>query len=187
MRCFGDAKDTIDSKQLKNKIYLLRFGHTRALLFNKKMTFHDISPVLGKLTHMYISFQFLWCIKTRIPQTISAQHISNEKNQWMVEDISFQKICGLMGWQWWFIQLYSCMIHTLYFEEHLWMGISDQLANGVRANCTQKSDGCRILYRSDWSQYQLNDTKNIPFAPMLHIAYHVSGIAIAYRISYCMF
>ena len=38
MRCFGDAKDTIDSKQLKNQIYLLRFGHTRALLFKKKRT-----------------------------------------------------------------------------------------------------------------------------------------------------
>ena len=35
MKCFGDAKDTIDSKQLKNLIYLLRFGHTRALLFKK--------------------------------------------------------------------------------------------------------------------------------------------------------
>ena len=38
MRCFGDPKDTIDSKQLKNQIYLLRFGHTRALLFFKKRT-----------------------------------------------------------------------------------------------------------------------------------------------------
>ena len=38
MRCFGDPKDTIDSKQLKNQIYLLRFGHTRALLFKKKRT-----------------------------------------------------------------------------------------------------------------------------------------------------
>ena len=38
VRCFGDAKDTIDSKQLKNQIYLLRFGHTRALLLKKKRT-----------------------------------------------------------------------------------------------------------------------------------------------------
>ena len=35
-RCFGDAKDTIDTKQLKNHVYLLRFGHTKALLFKKK-------------------------------------------------------------------------------------------------------------------------------------------------------
>ena len=53
MRCFGDPKDTIDSKQLKNQIYLLRFGHTRALLFKKKGHEMAISPVLGKLTHMY--------------------------------------------------------------------------------------------------------------------------------------
>ena len=37
-RCFGDAKDTIDTKQLKNHIYLLRFGHSSALLLRKKMT-----------------------------------------------------------------------------------------------------------------------------------------------------
>ena len=55
MRCFGDVKDTIDSKQLKNQIYLLRFGHTRALLFKKKGHEMAISPVLGKLTHMYLS------------------------------------------------------------------------------------------------------------------------------------
>ena len=54
MRCFGDAKDTIDSKQLKNQIYLLRFGHTRALLLKKKGHEMAISPVLGKLTHMYM-------------------------------------------------------------------------------------------------------------------------------------
>ena len=52
VRCFGDVKDTIDSKQLKNQIYLLRFGHTRALLFKKKGHEMAISPVLGKLTHM---------------------------------------------------------------------------------------------------------------------------------------
>ena len=52
MRCFGDPKDTIDSKQLKNQIYLLRFGHTRALLFKKKGHEMAISPVLGKLTHI---------------------------------------------------------------------------------------------------------------------------------------
>ena len=54
-RCFGDAKDTIDSKQLKNQIYLLRFGHTRALLFKKKGHEMAISPVLGKLTHMCLN------------------------------------------------------------------------------------------------------------------------------------
>ena len=37
MRCFGDAKDTIDTKQLRNHVYLLRFGHTSALLLKKKM------------------------------------------------------------------------------------------------------------------------------------------------------
>ena len=52
MRCFGDPKDTIDSKQLKNQIYLLRFGHTRALLLKKKGHEMAIFPVLGKLTHM---------------------------------------------------------------------------------------------------------------------------------------
>ena len=56
MRCFGDRKDTIDSKQLKNQIYLLRFGHTRALLLKKKGHEMAISPVLGKLTHMYQSW-----------------------------------------------------------------------------------------------------------------------------------
>ena len=54
MRCFGDPKDTIDSKQLKNQIYLLRFGHTRALLLKKKGHEMAISPVLGKLTHMLL-------------------------------------------------------------------------------------------------------------------------------------
>ena len=59
MRCFADAKDTIDSKQLKNQIYLLRFGHTRALLFKKKGHEMTISPVLGKLTHMQKKNNFL--------------------------------------------------------------------------------------------------------------------------------
>ena len=35
-RWFGDPKDTIDTKQLKNHVYLLRFGHTSALLLKKK-------------------------------------------------------------------------------------------------------------------------------------------------------
>ena len=56
MRCFGDPKDTIDSKQLKNQIYLLRFGHTRALLLKKKGHEMAISPVLGKLTHMQYKY-----------------------------------------------------------------------------------------------------------------------------------
>ena len=60
VRCFGDVKDTIDSKQLKNQIYLLRFGHTRALLFKKKGHEMAISPVLGKLTHMCGD---LFCLK----------------------------------------------------------------------------------------------------------------------------
>ena len=76
MRCFGDPKDTIDSKQLKNQIYLLRFGHTRALLFKKKGHEMAISPVLGKLTHICIysreaNVQFIqrlgkdpWCNKS---------------------------------------------------------------------------------------------------------------------------
>ena len=64
----------------------------------------------------------------------------------------------------------------MYFEEHLWMGFSDLLANGVRVNCTGKSDGCRILYRSDGSQYQLDDTKKSPLLSsqkyMMHIVSH---------------
>ena len=36
VRCFGNPKDTIDTKQLKNHVYLLRFGHTSALLLKKK-------------------------------------------------------------------------------------------------------------------------------------------------------
>ena len=35
-KCFGDPKDTIDTKQMKNHVYLLRFGHTSALLLKKK-------------------------------------------------------------------------------------------------------------------------------------------------------
>ena len=35
-KCFGDPKDTIGQNQLNNKIYLIRFGHTSALLFKKK-------------------------------------------------------------------------------------------------------------------------------------------------------
>ena len=54
VRCFGDPKDTIDSKQLKNQIYLLRFGHTSALLLKKKWHEMAIFPVLGKLTHMLV-------------------------------------------------------------------------------------------------------------------------------------
>ena len=37
-RWFGDAKDTIDTTQLKNHVYLLRFGHTKALLLKKNVT-----------------------------------------------------------------------------------------------------------------------------------------------------
>ena len=35
-RCFRTAQDTIYQDQLKNQIYLIRFGHTKALLFKKK-------------------------------------------------------------------------------------------------------------------------------------------------------
>ena len=54
-RCFGDGKDTPDTKQLKNHVFLLRFDHTSNLLLKKKK-WHEkaIFPVLQKLTHMYI-------------------------------------------------------------------------------------------------------------------------------------
>ena len=44
--------DTIDQNQLKNQIYLIRFGRTSALLFKKKGHEMTIFPVLGKLTHI---------------------------------------------------------------------------------------------------------------------------------------
>ena len=34
-RCFKDKQDPISKDQLKNQIYLIRFGHTKALLFEK--------------------------------------------------------------------------------------------------------------------------------------------------------
>ena len=45
-------QDTIDQNQLKNQIYLIRFGHTKALLFKKKCHILSKIPVLGNLTHM---------------------------------------------------------------------------------------------------------------------------------------
>ena len=47
-RWFGDAKDTIDTKQLKNHVYLLRFGHTSALLLKKKVTRKGHFPRLAE-------------------------------------------------------------------------------------------------------------------------------------------
>ena len=41
---FGDAKDTIDTKELKNHFYLLWFGHAIALLLKKKMTQNGYFP-----------------------------------------------------------------------------------------------------------------------------------------------
>ena len=39
---------------MKNKIYLIRFGRTSALLLKKKGHEMTIFPVLGKLTHMLV-------------------------------------------------------------------------------------------------------------------------------------
>ena len=61
MRCFGDPKDTIDSKQLKNQIYLLRFGHTRALLLKKKDTKWPFPPSSGNWPICS------WCISYMYP------------------------------------------------------------------------------------------------------------------------
>ena len=35
-KCFGDPKDTIGQNQFNNKIYLIRFGHTKALLLRRR-------------------------------------------------------------------------------------------------------------------------------------------------------
>ena len=35
-RCFKGAQDPIGQDRLKNQVYLIRFGHTKALLFKKK-------------------------------------------------------------------------------------------------------------------------------------------------------
>ena len=55
-KCFNDAQDPIGQDQLKNQIYLLRFSHTRALLFKKKWRETAIFPALQKLTHMYLTY-----------------------------------------------------------------------------------------------------------------------------------
>ena len=49
---FWGAKDAIRKDQLKKRGQLIRFGHTKALLFQKK--WHEMAkfPVLQKLTHM---------------------------------------------------------------------------------------------------------------------------------------
>ena len=46
------VRDTIDQDQLKNQRYLIRFGHTKALLFSKKDHILAKIPVLGNLTHI---------------------------------------------------------------------------------------------------------------------------------------
>ena len=45
--------DTIDQDQLKNQRYIIRFGHTKALLLKKKDHILAKIPVLGNLTHMW--------------------------------------------------------------------------------------------------------------------------------------
>ena len=44
--------DTIDQDQLKNQRYIIRFGHTKALLLKKKDHILAKIPVLGNLTHI---------------------------------------------------------------------------------------------------------------------------------------
>ena len=65
MRCFGDPKDTIDSKQLKNQIYLLRFGHTRALLLKKKDTKWPFPPSSGNWP--ICTIDLMDCMPTSLP------------------------------------------------------------------------------------------------------------------------
>ena len=50
-RCFQVPQHTKSLYQLKNKIYLFRFSHTNALLFQKIHKI-DIFPLLQKLTHI---------------------------------------------------------------------------------------------------------------------------------------
>ena len=45
----------IGQDQLKNQRYIIRFGHTKALLFKKKWHEMAIFPALQKLTHMWHS------------------------------------------------------------------------------------------------------------------------------------
>ena len=51
-RIMEAVRDTIDQGQLKNQKYLIRFGHTKALLFSKKDQIWAKIPVLGKMTHI---------------------------------------------------------------------------------------------------------------------------------------
>ena len=53
---FHDAQDTNIQNQLQNKIYLIRFGHTEALLSKKKGHETALFPVLQKLPHMYCTY-----------------------------------------------------------------------------------------------------------------------------------
>ena len=53
-RCFKGEQDPLGQDQLKNHVYLLRFGHTKALLFKKKWRETAIFPALQKLIHMCI-------------------------------------------------------------------------------------------------------------------------------------
>ena len=52
MKEFWGAEDRNIQNQLQNKIYLIRFGHTEALLLRKKGHETAVFPVLQKLTHM---------------------------------------------------------------------------------------------------------------------------------------
>ena len=54
--CFLGSQDPIGQDQLKNQVYLIRFGHTKALLFKKKWHERAIFPALQKLTHMIFDF-----------------------------------------------------------------------------------------------------------------------------------
>ena len=47
MRTSAQAHDTNDLDQLNNQAYLIRFGHTKALLFKKSDTKRPFSPSWG--------------------------------------------------------------------------------------------------------------------------------------------
>ena len=55
LKCFQGAQDTIDQDQLNNQAYLIRLGHTKALLLKKISHIFTKIPVLGNLTHMQFS------------------------------------------------------------------------------------------------------------------------------------
>ena len=51
LKCSKGPQDINDLDQLNNQAYLIRFGHTKALLLKKGHILAKI-PVLGNLTHM---------------------------------------------------------------------------------------------------------------------------------------